>query len=99
MKGEIIDPKIVPGALIRLNQRTKYVPSVYRDDPKFDIQNTSVPIWQVSTTGPKPSYERIPSGALATVIRRYVDNDVTKLEVLASGKVYHCYGVHADLLE
>ena len=99
MKGEIIDPRIVPGALIRLNQRIKYVPVHVRSIPGFDIQNTNVPVWKASTKAPASPYEFVPSGSLASVIRRYVERDVTRFEVLVSGKIYHCYGAHADLLE
>ena len=105
MKDEIIDPRIVPGVLIRLNQRTKYVPYATRSQPGFDIQNTNVPVWQASrgdpghAAPPASPYEQAPSGSIASVIRRYVDRDVTKFEVLLNGKVYQCYGVHADLLE
>ena len=105
MKDEIIDPRIVPGVLIALNQRTKYVPYATRSQPGFDIQNVFVPVWQASrgdpghAAPPASPYERVPSGSTAHVIRRYVEHDVTRFEVLVSGKVYQCYGVHADLLE
>ena len=45
MKGEIIDPRIVPGVLVTLSQRIKYVPVPVRSIPGFDIQNTTVPVW------------------------------------------------------
>ena len=105
MQDEIIDPRIVPGVLITLRQRTKYIPYATRSVPGFDIQNTNVPVWKASrgdpghAAPPASPYEFVPSGSLASVIRRYVDRDVTKFEVLLSGKVYQCYGVHADLLE
>ena len=95
MKGEIIDLRIIPGALIRLNQRVKYVPVDIRNRPGFDIQNTNVPVW--APTG--QHYEHVPSGSVATVISRYVENDVTKLKVIVNGQFYNCYGAHADLLE
>ena len=99
MKGEIIDPRIVPGVLVTLNQRIKHVPVEVRNRPGFDIQNTNVPVWKASTKAPASPYEFVPSGSLASVIRRYVKRDVTRFEVLVSGKIYQCYGVHADLLE
>jgi hypothetical protein len=99
MKGEIIDPRIVPGALIRLNQRVKYVPLSTRLRPGFDIQNTNVPVWLPIAEGGKLPYEAVPSGSVAHVIRRYVDSKVIKLEVLMNEKLYRCYGIHADLLE
>ena len=99
MKGEIIDPRIVPGVLVTLNQRIKYVPSDIRNRPGFDIQNTNVPVWKASTKAPASPYEFVPSGSLASVIGRYVERDVTRFEVLVSGKIYQCYGAHADLLE
>ena len=99
MKDEIIDSRIVPGVLITLRQRIKYIPYATRSLPGFDIQNVFVPVWQASTKAPASPYEQAPSGSIASVIRRYVDRDVTKFEVLLNGKVYQCYGVHADLLE
>jgi hypothetical protein len=99
MKGEIIDPRIVPGVLVTLRQRIKYVPSDIRNRPGFDIQNTNVPVWKASTKAPASPYEHVPSGSLASVIGRYVERDVTRFEVLVNERVYHCYGVHADLLE
>ena len=95
MKGEIIDPRIVPGVLVTLSQRVKYVPVEIRNRPGFDIQNTKVPVW----VSAGKHYEHVPSGSIATVIRRYAESDVTKLTVLVNERVYHCYGVHADLLE
>jgi hypothetical protein len=95
MTDEIIDPRIVPGALIRLNQRVKYVPLSTRNRSGFDIQNTNVPVW----VSAGKHYEHVPSGSIATVIKRYAENDVTKLTVLVNERFYHCYGVHADLLE
>ena len=99
MKDEVIDHRIVPGVLITLRQRIKYIPYATRSVPGFDIQNTNVPVWQASTKAPASPYERVPSGSLAHVIRRYVERDVTRFEVLVSGNVYQCYGVHADLIE
>ena len=99
MKDEVIDHRIVPGVLITLRQRIKYIPYATRSVPGFDIQNTNVPVWQASTKAPASPYEQAPSGSIASVIKRYVERDVTKFEVLLSGKVYQCYGVHADLLE
>ena len=105
MKDEVIDPRIVPGVLITLRQRMKYIPYATRSVPGFDIQNTSVPVWKTSrgdpghAAPPASTYEFVPSGSLASVIRRYVERDVTRFEVLVSGKIYQCYGVHADLLE
>lgn len=98
MKDEIIDGRIVPGALIRLNQRTKYVATITRNKPGFDIEKTSIPVWTIEPDGRPSPYDTIPSGSLATVIERCVMNDVTKLKVLVNGKAYHCYGVHADLM-
>ena len=95
MNGEIIDPRIVPGVLIRLNQRVKYVPFAIRDRPGFEIQNQLVPVW--APTG--QHYEHVLSGSIATVIKRYEESAVTKLTVLVNERLYHCYGVHADLLE
>ena len=99
MKDEIIDSRIVPGVLITLRQRMKYIPYATRSVPGFDIQNTNVPVWQASTKAPASPYEFVPSGSLASVIRRYVERDVTRFEVLVSGKIYQCYGAHADLVE
>ena len=105
MTDEIIDPRIVPGVLITLSQRMKYIPYATRSVPGFDIQNTNVPVWQASRGDPGRAgslaspYEFVPSGSLASVIRRYVERDVTRFEVLVSGKVYQCYGTHADLAE
>ena len=99
MKGEVIDPRIVPGVLVTLNQRIKHVPVEVRNRPGFDIQNTNVPVWKASTKAPASPYEFVPSGSLASVIGRYVERDVTKLKVILNGQVYHCYGTHADLLE
>lgn len=98
MKDEIIDPRIVPGTLVTLNQRIKYVPYATRSKPGFDIQNVFVPVWQASAKSQSSSYEQAPSGSIAHVIRRYVERDVTLFEVLVNGKVYQCYGVHADLM-
>jgi len=96
MKGEIIDPRIVPGVLVTLSQRVKYVPVDIRNRPGFDIQNQLVPVWD--TAG--QHYEHVPTGSIAAVIRRYGDPDgVTKLEVIVNGQFYSCYGTHADLLE
>ena len=99
MTDEIIDPRIVPGVLITLSQRMKYIPYATRSVPGFDIQNTNVPVWKASTKAPASPYELVPSGSTAYVIKRYVTSDVTKFEVLVSGKIYQCYGTHADLLE
>ena len=105
MTDEIIDPRIVPGVLITLSQRMKYIPYATRSVPGFDIQNTNVPVWQASRGDPGHAgslaspYEFVPSGSLASVIRRYVERDVTRFEVLVSGKIYQCYGTHADLAE
>jgi len=96
MKGEIIDHRIVPGALVTLNQRIKHVPRAVRNMPAFDIINTTVPVWDTAGR----NYEHVPSGSVATVIRRYGDPaGVTKLEVIVNGQCYNCYGTHADLLE
>ena len=96
MKGEVIDPRIVPGALVTLNQRIKHVPFAVRNMPAFDIRNTTVPVWDTAGR----NYEYVPSGSVATVIRRYGDPaGVTKLEVIVNGQFYNCYGTHADLLE
>ena len=97
MKGEVIDPRIVPGALITLRQRLRYVPVDIRHHPDFNIEKTSVPIWREDLPGKPGAYESAASGSLAVVIERYVKNDVTKLEILADGRTYHCYGIHADL--
>jgi hypothetical protein len=99
MKGEIIDPRIVPGVLVALRQRIKYVPSDIRNRPGFDIQNTTVPVWVATMLPLTPAYEHVSSGSTAAVISRYVENDVTKLTVLVNERVYNCYGTHADLLE
>lgn len=105
MTDEIIDSRIVTGVLIALRQRIKYIPYATRSVPGFDIQNTNVPVWQASrgdpghAAPPASPYEFVPSGSLAHVIRRYVERDVTRFEVLVSGKIYQCYGTHADLLE
>lgn len=99
MKDEIIDPRIVPGALIRLNQRTKYVPYATKAQPGFDIEKMTLPVWTIEPDGRPSTYNAILSGSLATVIERYVVSDVTRLKVLLNGKACHCYGVHADLLE
>jgi len=99
MKGEIIDPRIVPGVLITLRQRMKYIPYTTRSIPGFDIQNTNVPVWKASTKAPASPYEFVPSGSVVSVISRYVEREVVKLEVLVNERVYHCYGTHADLLE
>ena len=96
MNVDIIDPRIVPGALVTLNQRIKYVPVEVRNTPGFDIMNTAVPVWQAAGR----NYEYVPSGSVAAVIRRYGDSaGVTKLEVIVNGQCYNCYGTHADLLE
>lgn len=99
MKGEAIDSRIVPGALITLRQRMKYIPTEARDAPGFDIEKTSIPVWTKELDGRSSPYNSIPSGSLATVIERYMVNEVTKLEVLVDGNAYHCYGTHADLVE
>jgi hypothetical protein len=95
MKGEIIDPRIVPGVLVTLSQRVKYVPVDIRNRPGFDIQNQLVPVWVAAGH----YYNHVPSGSIATVIKRYSESDVTKLTVLVNERLYYCYGVHADLLE
>ena len=105
MTDEIIDSRIVTGVLIALRQRIKYIPYATRSVPGFDIQNTNVPVWKTSrgdpghAAPPASPYEFVPSGSLASVIRRYVERDVTRFEVLVSGKIYQCYGAHADLVE
>ena len=105
MKDEVIDHRIIPGVLITLRQRMKYIPYATRSLPGFDIQNTNVPVWKTSrgdpghAAPPASTYEFVPSGSLASVIRRYVERDVTRFEVLVSGKIYQCYGAHADLVE
>ena len=105
MTDEVIDHRIVPGALITLRQRMKYIPYATRSEAGFDIQNTNVPVWKASrgdpghAAPPASPYEFVPSGSLASVIRRYVERDVTRFEVLVSGKIYQCYGTHADLAE
>ena len=99
MKGEVIDPRIVPGVLITLRQRMKYIPTETRGAPGFDIEKTSVPVWTKDLDGRSSPYDSIPSGSIATVINRYVKNEVTKLEVLVDGTACHCYGTHADLVE
>lgn len=96
VKGETIDPRIVPGSLIELNQRLKYIPIDARDHPDFDINRATVPIWKATDAGPG-AYEPVPSGSCAIVLDRYVKNDVTKLKILINDAVYHCYGIHADL--
>lgn len=99
MKGETIDPRIVPGALITLSQRMKYIPMETREHAGFRVEDTHVPVWRKDPNGRSRPYESVPSGSLATVIDRYVKNEVTKLEVLIGGTAYHCYGTHADLVE
>ena len=99
MKGEIIDPRIVPGVLVTLNQRIKYVPVDIRTNPKFDIQRSNIPIWQPVSSGPARPYEGIRTGTVAAVIGRYVEREVVKLEIIVNGRLYRCYGIHADLLE
>ena len=99
MRGEIIDSRIVPGVLIRLSQRIRFIPHNISTDPLFDIEETTVPVWKLDPLDGRAShYERVPSGSLATVIKRYVEREVTKFEVFVSGNVYHCYGTHADLV-
>ena len=97
MKGEVIDSNIVSGTLVTLNQRLKYVPKLERESPGFDPIKLHVPVWQV-VNGKATPYESVPTGSLATVIDRYVENEVTKLEVLIGGTTYRCYGTHADLV-
>ncbi len=99
MKGEVIDPRITPGSLITLSQRIRFVPVHIREMKSFRIEDEVVPVWRVGPDGRATPYESVPFGSHATVIDRYVKNDVTKFEVLANGKTYHCYGVHADLVE
>jgi hypothetical protein len=99
VKGDIIDPRIIPGSLITLNQRMRFVPVHIREMMTFRIENEVVPVWRQDSVGRALPYESVPSGSHATVLHRYVKDDVTKLEVLSSGKTYHCYGVHADLVE
>lgn len=99
MKGEIIDPRIVPGVLVTLNQRIKYVPSDLRANPLFDIQSSNVPVWQPVFSGPARPYEGIRTGTVAAVIGRYVEREVVKLEIIVNERLYRCYGIHADLLE
>ena len=99
MKGEVIDSRIVPGVLITLRQRMKYIPTETRNSPDFDIEKTSIPVWTKDLDGRSSPYDSIPSGSIATVINRYVKNEVTKLEVLVNGTACHCYGTHADLVE
>ena len=77
----------------------KYIPTEARDAPDFDIEKTSIPVWTKELDGRSSPYDSIPSGSIATVITRYVSNEVTKLEVLVNGTTYHCYGTHADLAE
>jgi hypothetical protein len=67
VKGEVIDPRILPGTLVTLNQRIKHVPFAVRNMPAFDIRNTTVPVWDTAGR----NYEYVPSGSVATVIRRY----------------------------
>ena len=97
MKGEVIDSNIVSGTLVTLNQRLKYVPKMEREAPGFDLSRLSVPVWQV-VNGKATPYESVASGSLATVIRRYEENEVTRLEVLVNGQTYRCYATHADLV-
>ena len=97
MKGEFIDSSITSGTLVTLNQRLKYVPKLEREAPGFDPAKLHVPVWRV-VNGKATPYESIPTGSLATVIDRYIENEVTKLEVLINGQTYCCYGTHADLV-
>lgn len=99
MKGEVIDSRIYPGALITLRQRMKYIPRAERELPGFLLEDQVIPVWRIGSDGRATPYESVPFGSLATVIDRYVKNEVTKLEVLIGGTNYHCYGTHADLVE
>ncbi len=99
MKGEVIDSRITPGTLITLRQRKRFVPSHIREMKSFRIEEEVVPVWRKDTFGRSLPYESVPFGSLATVIDRYVKDEVTKLEVLIGGAAYHCYGTHADLVE
>ena len=99
MKGEIIDPRIVPGALVTLSQRERFVPSHIREMKSFRIEEEFIPVWRKDALGRALPYESVPFGSLATVIERYVKDEVTRLEVLIGGTAYHCYGTHADLVE
>jgi len=98
VKGELIDSRIVPGALITLSQRMRFVPSHIREMKSFRIEDEVVPVWRIRPNGSATPYESVPSGSLATVIERYAKDEVTKLEVLIGGTAYHCYGTHADLV-
>lgn len=98
MRGEVIDSNIVPGSLITLNQRLRFVPKQKREAPGFDLSKLSVPVWQV-LNGKATPYQSVISGSLATVISRLEENEITKFEVLVNGQTYRCYGVHADLVE
>lgn len=97
MRGEVIDSNITPGSLITLNQRLRFTPQQVREADGFDLSKLQVPVWQV-VNGKATPYGSVPSGSLATVIERYENNEVTKLEVLVNGTAYHCYGVHADVV-
>ena len=99
MKGEAIDPRITPGTLITLTQRMKYIPKTERELPGFRLEDQVIPVWRIGPDGRAKPYEFVPFGSLATVIDRYVKNEVTKFEVLIGGTTYHCYGTHADLVE
>ena len=99
MKGEVIDSRIDTGALITLTQRMKYIPKAERELPGFRLEDQVIPVWRIGSDGRAKPYESVPFGSLATVIDRYVKNEVTKLEVLIGETTYHCYGTHADLVE
>ena len=99
MRGEVIDPRITPGSLITLNQRLKYIPKAERELSSFRLWDQVIPVWRIGSNGRATPYESVPSGSLATVIQRYVKDEVTKLEVLIGETTYHCYGTHADLVE
>jgi hypothetical protein len=88
---------LLPGDLVRLQQRERYIPTDLRQDPTTLASALArVPIWR----RPGGSYDHLPSGTLATLLRPVALEDMAaRWEImLQSGEIVFCYAVHIDLV-
>lgn len=88
---------LLPGDLVRLQQRERYIPTDLRQNPAtFASALARVPIWR----RPGGSYDHLPSGTLATLVRPVALEDMAaRYEVmLTGGEIVFCYAIHIDLV-
>jgi len=88
---------LLPGDLVLLQQRERYIPGALRQSPATLASALArVPIWR----RPGGSYDHLPSGTLAMLVRPGGGVDMAaRWEImLAGGEIVFCYAIHIDLV-